>query len=408
MRAVASVAAGRKVVDGVKAMIVPGSGLVKEQAEEEGLDKVFIEAGFDWRQPGCSMCLAMNADKLGMYKRCASTSNRNFEGRQGDKGRTHLLSPAMAAAAAVTGHLADIRTLTLTDIPIPVEDKRGAQGARQADLYANVTPSAGPIIREVSTGSDSGGGGQPKFITLKGITAPLDIQNIDTDMIISKQYLKTIKRTGLGYALFSELRYKNHAAVSQFGPEVAEENPDFILNQAPYRNACILVAGDNFGCGSSREHAPWAINGFGIRSVISTSFADIFYNNCFKNGMLPVKLTRDQVLECLKDAEAHVEVEIDLPNQQVVRACGTRYPFDVDPFRKHCLLEGLDQIGLTMQKLDEVRTFETQRSKLYPWLDGATTRVPKLSPVEDMPVTAPPVTPGPEEWRKEADRKLVA
>ena len=414
MRAVASVVKGRKVHPALvgHAMVVPGSGLVKEQAEEEGLDKIMIEAGMDWRQPGCSMCLAMNPDKLGDKERCASTSNRNFEGRQGAGGRTHLVSPTMAAAAAITGRLTDVRTIELAHIPVPGE-AGVPESSLMRDQMAAAGESAGAVIRE-QEGSAGASVGMPIFNKLKGVTAPLDIQNIDTDMIIPKEYLKTIKRTGLGFAAFAELRYQNPVEVAQAGgPEgVAVEVADFVLNRPEYRErqgrdavgTTILVAGDNFGCGSSREHAPWSINGMGIRCIISSSFADIFHSNCMKNGMLPVTLPREQVLELLKDAEEMKEVEVDLSSQQVIRECGTKYPFEIDPFRKHNLLNGLDDIGLTMQKMEAIKTFETERSERYPWLDGATTRVPRLSAVQGMPTNTPShllATPSPEEWRKE-------
>ncbi len=188
-----------------------------------------------------------------------------------------------------------------------------------------------------------------QFTTLKGIAAPLDIQNVDTDMIIPKEYLKTIKRTGLGFAAFAELRYTNPVEVAQQGPEVADDIADFVLNRPEYTanpevanrtnsdgtyGAKILIAGDNFGCGSSREHAPWSINGMGIRCIISSSFADIFFNNCFKNGMLPIPLPREQVLELLDDAEQCKELEIDLEQQKIIRECGSTFSFEVDAFRK--------------------------------------------------------------------------
>ena len=185
MRAVASVVKGRKVHPALvgHAMVVPGSGLVKEQAEEEGLDKIMIEAGMDWRQPGCSMCLAMNPDKLGDKERCASTSNRNFEGRQGAGGRTHLLSPVMAAAAAITGRLTDIREIELQHVPVPGED--APESKLMSEQNAAAGESVGPVIREAEGGSSAVG--MPVFDNLKGVTAPLDIQNIDTDMIIPKE-----------------------------------------------------------------------------------------------------------------------------------------------------------------------------------------------------------------------------
>mmetsp|Transcript_38407 Transcript_38407/g.94426 ORF Transcript_38407/g.94426 Transcript_38407/m.94426 type:complete len:793 (-) Transcript_38407:107-2485(-) len=354
MRVVAAIAKGNKVAPHVHAMVVPGSGLVKEQAIAEGLDKVLIEAGFDWREPGCSMCLAMNPDKLQPGERCASTSNRNFEGRQGQGGRTHLMSPQMAAAAAIKGTLADVREF-------------GDIQARDLEPDTDTLPKADylPVSRDVVIGSkkaaaSSGAAGMPKFTALKGVAAPMDIQNIDTDMIIPKQFLKTIKRTGLGVSLFYEMRYD----------ENGQELPTFVLNKLEYRDAKILVAGNNFGCGSSREHAPWAINDFGIKCIISTGFADIFFNNCFKNGMLPIVLPKAQVDTLMADAESGAELEVDLPGQKIVRPGGEEIPFDVDQFRKKCLLEGLDDIGLTLQKADKISSFETKRDSAFPWLAG--------------------------------------
>lgn len=199
-----------------------------------------------------------------------------------------------------------------------------------------------------------------QFHTHKGIAAPLDIMNIDTDMIIPKQFLKTIKRTGLGVNLFDEMRYNTDGS----------EKPDFILNQPVYRSASILVAGDNFGCGSSREHAPWALQDFGVKAVISTSFADIFYNNCFKNGILPIVVTpaeRDALLADAKDPD-NPELDIDLPNQVIHRPNAADITFDIDPFRKQCLLDGLDDIGLTMGKAEKISTYAEGRKTTHPWL----------------------------------------
>jgi len=199
-----------------------------------------------------------------------------------------------------------------------------------------------------------------RFHTHKGIAAPLDIMNIDTDMIIPKQFLKTIKRTGLGVNLFDEMRYDKEG----------KENPNFILNKSPYRDASILVAGDNFGCGSSREHAPWALLDFGVRVVISTSFADIFYNNCFKNGILPITVSaadREALMADAKDTE-NPELEIDLLNQTIRRPNGADIAFDIDPFRKQCLLDGLDDIGLTMAKSDAISAYASKRQNTHPWL----------------------------------------
>jgi 3-isopropylmalate/(R)-2-methylmalate dehydratase small subunit len=198
-----------------------------------------------------------------------------------------------------------------------------------------------------------------KFTTLTGIAAPMPLVNIDTDMIIPKQFLKTIQRSGLGKNLFDEMRY------TQDGQEI----PDFVLNQPAYRSAQILVAGDNFGCGSSREHAPWALLDFGIRCVISTSFADIFYNNCFKNGILPIVLPQDQVDMLMADAKkgANARVTVDLAAQTVTSSDGQSFAFEVDPFRKHCLLNGLDDIGLTLEKAAAIDTFEKKVATLRPW-----------------------------------------
>ncbi len=198
-----------------------------------------------------------------------------------------------------------------------------------------------------------------KFTSLTGVAAPLPMINVDTDMIIPKQFLKTIKRTGLGQNLFDEMR---------FTPD-GDEKPDFVLNKPAYRNAQILVAGDNFGCGSSREHAPWALLDFGIRCVIATSFADIFYNNCFKNGILPIVLPPEDVEKLMDDANrgANAMVTVDLETQEIKGPDGGTISFDIDPFRKHCLLEGLDDIGLTMQKADAIDSYEARQADNHSW-----------------------------------------
>ena len=199
-----------------------------------------------------------------------------------------------------------------------------------------------------------------KFIKIKGIAAPLDILNIDTDMIIPKQFLKTIKRSGLGKNLFDEMRYTTNG----------EEIKSFVLNQDPWRNSKIVIAGDNFGCGSSREHAPWALLDFGIRCVISTNFADIFYNNCFKNGILPIKVSEDERLSLLADAKDNENpiIEIDLTNQVINRPNGVSIKFDIDEFRKKCLLEGLDDISLTLENKLKIEDYENERDSIRPWL----------------------------------------
>jgi len=199
-----------------------------------------------------------------------------------------------------------------------------------------------------------------KFTTLNGVAAPLNMINVDTDMIIPKQFLKTIKRSGLGKNLFDEMRYKDDGA----------ENPDFVLNKEPYREASILVAGDNFGCGSSREHAPWALLDFGIRCVLAPSFADIFNNNCYKNGILPIPLSREVIDRLMEKAwrGSNATFTVDLEAQEITDPDGEKIPFDVDPFRKHCLLNGLDDIGLTMQRRTQIDSFEDKQRAAQPWL----------------------------------------
>ncbi len=199
-----------------------------------------------------------------------------------------------------------------------------------------------------------------KFTTLEGIAAPLPMINVDTDKIIPKQHLKTIKRTGLGKVLFDELRYRADGS----------ENPDFILNKPAYRNAKVLVAGENFGCGSSREHAPWALMDFGIRCVIASSFADIFYNNCFKNGILPIKLPQEIVDQLMDDAKkgANARLTVDLQQQTIERPDGEKVHFEIDAFRKHCLLNGLDDVGLTLEKAPKISSYEEKSRLGQPWL----------------------------------------
>ncbi|HEX5278904.1 MAG TPA: 3-isopropylmalate dehydratase small subunit [Micropepsaceae bacterium] len=197
------------------------------------------------------------------------------------------------------------------------------------------------------------------FTTLTGVAAPLPMVNVDTDMIIPKQFLKTTKRTGLGSALFFEMRTRQDGS----------PNPDFVLNKPAYKNAKLLIAGANFGCGSSREHAPWALLDFGIRCVIAPSFADIFYNNCFKNGILPIAVPQEQVDRLMDDASlgANAVISVDLERQEIVRPDGSRIHFDIDPFRKQCLLNGWDDIGLTMRHENDISDFEARRRISEPW-----------------------------------------
>jgi len=271
----------------------------------------------------------------------------------------------MAAAAAVTGSLTDVRKLELSSIPVPEEDDLAAMiraMERQTEKTMHVIDASRSSKNPMSKQLDAGAVDATKvFRSITGIVAKLDIQNIDTDMIIPKQFLKTIKRSGLGVAAFNDLRYHSDGT----------EKPDFALNRDPYRHASILIAGDNFGCGSSREHAPWALRDFGIRCVISTSFADIFYNNCFKNGMLPIVLPESDVRELMKDADAGLQLTVDLTDQSITRSGGLKIPFIINDFRRDCLLNGLDDIGLTMKKVERISAFEKQRAMRQPWFDNA-------------------------------------
>ena len=197
-----------------------------------------------------------------------------------------------------------------------------------------------------------------KFITLKGIAAPLPMINVDTDMIIPKQFLKTIKRSGLGKNLFHELRFDIQGNIKN----------DFVLNWDPYKKATILIAGDNFGCGSSREHAPWSLLDFGFKCIIAPSFADIFYNNCFKNGILPIRLNQEKVNILMTEAKNKNQLTINLDEQKIILADENVIDFDIDPFRKKCLIEGLDDIGLTLQKKDKISKYEESIKSSHPWI----------------------------------------
>lgn len=211
-----------------------------------------------------------------------------------------------------------------------------------------------------------------KFTQLKGVVAPLDRANVDTDMIIPKQFLKSIKRTGFGKNLFDELRYLDEGQADQ-SCEGRPLNTEFVLNQARYAGSNILLARQNFGCGSSREHAPWALEDYGFRCVIASSFADIFFNNCFKNGILPIVLSEDIIEQLFQDvfATEGYELEIDLATQTISTPDNKSYTFDIDNFRKHCLLNGLDEIGVTLEDVDAIKAYEEKRRKQAPWLFDA-------------------------------------
>ena len=208
-----------------------------------------------------------------------------------------------------------------------------------------------------------------KFIIHKGLVAPMDRENVDTDAIIPKQFLKSIKKSGFGPNLFDEWRYLDHGEPGQ-DPTTRRPNPDFVLNQPRYRGASVLLARKNFGCGSSREHAPWALDQFGFRALIAPSYADIFYNNCFKNGLLPIQLPEHDVARLFDEAAAFIgySLTVDLEQQIVIKPDGATLPFDVQPFRKFCLLGGFDDIGLTLRHAEKIRAFEAERLLNKPWL----------------------------------------
>lgn len=388
LRAAAKVAKGHKKADNVKlVLVVPGSGLIKTQAEKEGLHKIFEQAGFSWREAGCSMCLGMNPDILDPEERCASTSNRNFEGRQGAASRTHLMSPAMAAAAAIKGHFTDIREFDYdnTDEPSvsvgsdedqalqdavyehekqPTDDSASIMNEQINDIPREPQAKKSKVMKTSSTV-----GGMDKFNVLTSITAPLDKANVDTDAIIPKQFLKTIKRTGLKNGLFYEARFVKDPKTGK------DVETDFVLNTNPYRSAeILLVTGDNFGCGSSREHAPWALKDFGIKCMIAPSFGDIFYNNSFKNGLLPIRIPQEVIMSKLYPvATAGNKLTIDLPNQQIKNSETGEVlvdNFDIEEFRKHCLINGLDDIGLTLQKEEFITKYEAIRRDKFSFLEG--------------------------------------
>ncbi len=373
LRTAAHIVKGKKIAPNLtRAMVVPGSGLVKKQAESEGLDRVFEDAGFEWREAGCSMCLGMNPDILSPGERCASTSNRNFEGRQGAGGRTHLMSPAMAAAAALVGKLADVRNLAGYEQALPNSKSapKGIEPPHADDIESdfdldNILDDPGDGQgNTVKTKAPTSSAGMPPFTQLKGIAAPMERANVDTDAIIPKQFLKTIKRAGLAKGLFYSQRFNKDGS----------ENKDFVLNTEPYRNAKILVVwGPNFGCGSSREHAPWALLDFGIKCIIGSSFGDIFYNNTFKNGMLPLIISNEGDLKKIfEEAKAGKEIEVDLEANVVKDAEGKELAkFEVESFRRNCLIKGLDDIGITMEKEDKIERFEKRRTEETPWLDGS-------------------------------------
>lgn len=377
LRLAASVVKGKKKADNVKRVIVvPGSGLVKKQAEKEGLDKIFESAGFEWREAGCSMCIGMNPDFLLPKERCASTSNRNFEGRQGLQGRTHLMSPAMAAAAAIEGHLTDARKYIVNgEAKVQFEPEKNYEQEKKPFAAVSRPSAASAVSTAVKSSTGTAEvSGIPVFKVEQGLAAPLLMANVDTDAISPKQFLKYLSKAGLGEGLFY-----NHRNVKD--PVTGElKKTDFMLNVEPWNKAKILVvSGDNFGCGSSRETAVWGLTDFGFRSVIAPSFGDIFHNNSLKNGLLPIRLPAELIQEKLIPiAQNGGDLRIDLENQQVTTPAGEILAkFDVDPFSKYCLVNGLDDIGITFTKEAEIEKYEELRSKKFSFLESDNNQVVK-------------------------------
>lgn len=367
LRSAALILYGRTISPDIKAIVVPGSGLVKKQAEEEGLDIVFMNAGFEWREAGCSMCPGINPDRLTIGERCASTSNRNFEGRQGPGGRTHLMSPATAAATAIRGYISDPRDFP----PVPF-----SRGELELEPSPAIEPPHQPVrqnretleisAKESVEPSTTAPSSSAEFHAVRGVGAPIHLSNVDTDMIIPGQYLAVVKKDGLGKALFKTIRYK---------VGTGEPISTFILNKPPWTQAkFLIVTGENFGCGSSREHAAWALKDFGIRAVLAPSFAGIFLNNAFKNGVLCIVLPRPLLLELANDAETNpdLELELCLEEQVLVRPSGEQIVFEIDGFKKYCLLNGLDEISLALQHEGKIDLYEKWRATTFPWLEEET------------------------------------
>ncbi|CAG8980143.1 hypothetical protein HYALB_00011676 [Hymenoscyphus albidus] len=380
LRAAARILQGAYVAPGIKlALAVPGSGLVKAAAEREGLDLIFKRAGFEWREAGCSLCVGLNEDMLLPTERCASTSNRNFEDRQGAGGRTHLMSPVMAAAAAIQGSLTDARLLPqgpsrpvllhTAEIILPIVPEISdteASGVGMS-LENNAPKPLAEGFSRISTRESQPISSSQKFHDWKGMMVPLNRSNVDTDCIIPKQFLKAVGRDGFDKGLFYYLRHPSRSG----GPE---EDPSFALNKPQYTGASILlVTGENFGCGSSREHAVWALQSWGFRCVLAPSFGDIFYNNSFQTGLLPVRITSSSLLrELVVEAEACREIVVDLLTQKIYRGenktlLGT---FLVEEHYRKALLSGFDSISNTLQFKEAIEMFEGRVKGETPWLQS--------------------------------------
>ena len=363
-RAAARVLRGQRISpDLMLALAVPGSGAVKRAAEKEGLDVIFKKAGFQWREAGCSLCVGLNEDALLPYERCASTSNRNFESRQGTFGRTHLVSPAVAAATAIEGTLSEPPqdVLPMSNEHIELQDSSESDEEQDhSDPENSDVEVVDPLLpsRPAQTVTKT-----TYTAPVKGKVAIIERANIDTDCIFPKQFCTTTERTGLGHALFHNLRYK---------PD-GREDPGFVLNHPTCRGAAILLAtGPNFGCGSSREHAVWALQDFGFRCIMAPSFADIFYNNAFKNGLLLVKINAETIDKVIAETEIDGDIQISLSEQTILDENGIKLArFDIQERRKTELLRGMDEINLTLGSLADIDKFEDSMGKARPWIEDS-------------------------------------
>ncbi|KAL8980477.1 MAG: hypothetical protein Q9205_004446 [Flavoplaca limonia] len=363
-RAAAHVLKGNKISSSVKvALAVPGSGAVKRAAEKEGLNAIFEQAGFQWREAGCSLCVGLNEDALLPFERCASTSNRNFESRQGTSGRTHLVSPVVAAGTAIKGTLSEP---PLDKIP-SLADTYGVEyssGSDESDSESEAEDSENEIVDSMKPPKPASLAAKVRYTSVvQGTVAVIERSNIDTDCIFPKQFCTTTERTGLGHALFHNLRYN----------PAGEPNTEFILNRAEGTAAAILLAtGPNFGCGSSREHAVWALQDFGFQCIMAPSFADIFYNNAFKNGLLLVKADAELMAKVLAASRNQTRVQIDLTEQKMSDQNNVGLGrFDIEKSRKTELLNDMDEIDTTLDSLAEIKAFEGSRRAALPWIEDA-------------------------------------
>ncbi|KAL8836823.1 MAG: hypothetical protein Q9176_006056 [Flavoplaca citrina] len=363
-RAAAHVLKGNKISSSLKvALAVPGSGAVKRAAEKEGLNAIFEQAGFQWREAGCSLCVGLNEDALLPFERCASTSNRNFESRQGTSGRTHLVSPVVAAGTAIKGTLSEP---PLDKIP-SLADTYGVEyssGSDESDSESEAEDSENEIVDSMKPPKPASLAAKVRYTSVvQGTVAVIERSNIDTDCIFPKQFCTTTERTGLGHALFHNLRYNT----------AGEPNTEFILNRAEGTAAAILLAtGPNFGCGSSREHAVWALQDFGFQCIMAPSFADIFYNNAFKNGLLLVKADAELMAKVLAASRNQTRVQIDLTEQKMSDQNNVGLGrFDIEKSRKTELLNDMDEIDTTLDSLAEIKAFEGSRRAALPWIEDA-------------------------------------